>query len=111
MGRGVRSHFTPVTPQLRQLSQQVSENPQLHTTFSNTLQRHISQTIVSHIYDNENNLNPMNTVDNPPIQYYPTLQAIPGEIPLYPPPPIFRHHGLNRAMNIDLTELITDNDN
>ena len=49
LGRGVRSHFTPNTPNLRQLSRQASGVPQLQATFSNTLQRHISQDLTSQI--------------------------------------------------------------
>lgn len=66
LGRGVRSHFTPATPNLRQLSRQASGNPRLQSTFSNTLQRHISQDITSQIDEHVENIetDPRNFVDS-----------------------------------------------
>lgn len=83
MGRGVRSHFTPVTPQLRQLSRQVSSNPRLHTTFSNSIQRHISEHLTSQIEEDEHDEYDNRYLDS----------SIQGNIsqygnPAIPPPPL-----------------------
>lgn len=83
LGRGVRSHFTPVTPSLRQLSRHVSENPQLHSTFSNSVQRHISHELTSQIEsDNFVDLPP-----SPPPPPPPHVEPLTSLLPSLPPPP------------------------
>lgn len=84
LGRGVRSHFTPATPNLRQISQVTASEPGLQTAFSNGLQRHISREITSQIYEEPN--------ENPTAPAPPPPPARPHQVPmrLHSPPRINR---------------------
>jgi len=76
MGRGVRAHFTPATPTLRQLSRAVSSsNPRLQTSFSNSTQRNISENIIQEF-----------TQQPPPLQIPERNEIITPQLP----PPIHR---------------------
>jgi Mg-chelatase subunit ChlD len=94
MGRGVRAHFTSATPTLRQLSRSASTtNPGLHSTFSNSVQRNISQNIIEEFTQ----------FQRPPPLQIPEQTNMPP-----PPPPIHRTHSqtiLNYLMEDELENI------
>ena len=125
LGRGVRSHFTPATPNLRHLSRQASGNPRIQSTFSNTLQRHISRDITSQIDNQFENtetdpqnfleISPVITDNTSPQPVYqgrqrtvPTLRSPPRITqnfpPLTPPPPIPENIAMDAAEAAETAE-------
>lgn len=92
MGRGVRAHFTPATPVLRQITRAVSTtNPHLISTFSNSTQRIISNSIVEDFTNYPSQQQPQfpsQPQPQPPSQPFPDIAYLP------PPPPIRR--GISR---------------
>jgi hypothetical protein len=100
LGRGVRSHFTPATPTLRQISQQVSGNPRLNDTFSNTLQRHISHDMSSYVYESKENEDDGMSDELPALTTPPQINRL--EMPSPPPNvPIQRERGYSDMVGVN----------